>query len=166
MYCPASSKLISLSTTLFMYSEDDFVTRVDISVELCGEIHTKFKFTGIFTAGCSSTMHSSVGDDPVRIGLGALDITSMLGWGTIWKKLKRHQDNSQFGDSVRVSHNKIDAMHTVLSEHLLDTFTWVAVLIVACFSRRLEFTIISQVYNPASDSRREGNESVYEFAPR
>ena len=67
---------------------------------------------------------------------------------------------------VLISHNKIDAMYTVLSEHLLDTFTWVAILIVACFSRRLELTVISQVYDPASDSRREGNESMFEFAPR
>ena len=83
VYCPASSKLTSLSTTLLVYSEDDFTTRAGISMDSCGEIHTKFKPTGTSTAGCSSTMHSSVGDEPDRMGLGALDIRSMFGWGTM-----------------------------------------------------------------------------------
>ena len=48
-------------------------------MEPSGEIQTKLKFTGMSTAGCSSTMHSSVGDEPDRIGLRALDIRSMFG---------------------------------------------------------------------------------------
>ena len=82
VYCPASAKLTSLSTTLLVYNENDFITRFDISIEPCGEDHKTCKSTGTSTAGCSSTIHSSIGDKPDRMGLGALDIRSMFGWVT------------------------------------------------------------------------------------